>query len=319
VPRPSPQSVYYLAYPVILAVGWVITWVNTRRTEAVKGDIARVNEQLREFYGPLQSISSATQAAYEAMIQQFLEQRPPSASKENEIWEGSPDSGEQLEDASKAVRPQGAEDALSAPNSMRAPNLKQAAPISDVVDVVPNLQAASAPMQISSVIGKAKRKEAVIREVRLRRDKQKELWHHALSVCARDGQSDAAKYYRLWATEVLQPLNEQALDILIKRADLMDTTTVPNVFRQFAAHVLAFRILLVKWNAGDFSQTRCCVTYPEAFSVYVGEEFRRLKLRQAEQLNTLHIVRRGGLLTWAGLGNVEMKDIVERQDIRSRL
>ncbi|CAE8598470.1 unnamed protein product, partial [Polarella glacialis] len=71
---PTPQTVYYLAYPIILAIGWVITWVNTRRTEAVKGDMARVNEQLKEFYGPLASITAATHASYEAMIRQFLDQ-----------------------------------------------------------------------------------------------------------------------------------------------------------------------------------------------------------------------------------------------------
>lgn len=256
--------------------------------------MARVSEQLKEFYGPLQSISSATQAAYEAMIQQYFDTRPgqalPLQEKNMPTAEAPADSSEE-------------------------PAKKHNKTVVGIASAIaPSAESGSSASSAKKV------KEVATNAVRMRRDRQKKQWNAALAEGGNDGEQAAAKHYRLWATEVLQPLNEQAFEILVRRADLMDTTSVPAVFRQFQAHVLAFRTLLVQWHAKDFSQLHCSVTYPEAFSVYVGEEFRRLKLRQASQLNTLHLVRRGGLLTWAGLDSVEMKILTDHQnDIRSRL
>mmetsp|Transcript_22013 Transcript_22013/g.48097 ORF Transcript_22013/g.48097 Transcript_22013/m.48097 type:complete len:269 (-) Transcript_22013:182-988(-) len=144
-------------------------------------------------------------------------------------------------------------------------------------------------------------------DLQQRRERHRKEWHAALAESKPDDPNSAALHYRRWATEVLQPLNERALEVLIRRADLMDTTSVPVVFRQFAAHVLAFRTLMAQWKSGDYSQTRCSVTYPENFAPFVAAEFRRLKLRQADQLNTLHHIPRnqGSGSLWA----VEMKDL----------
>ncbi|CAE8598471.1 unnamed protein product, partial [Polarella glacialis] len=94
-----------------------------------------------------------------------------------------------------------------------------------------------------------------------------------------------------------------------------DTTTVPVVFRQFEAHTLAFRTLLARWSKGDFTQISCAVKYPEGLASYVGSEYRRLKLRQAVQLNTLNtftaIMRKRSRVLQPlllRLNTVEMKD-----------
>lgn len=258
VPRISPQSVYYLAYPVILAVGWAITWVNTRRTESVKMDMMRLMEQLREFYGPLQSIAAATQSSHRAMIQQFLEQR------------------------------------------------------ADPQVVLPNGFVENGNGKVGSLHAKEKLLSAV-EEARVKQEQQRKEWHAALEMSTEGGVNPAALHYRTWATEVFQPLNERALEILIKRADLMDNTSVPPVFRQFAAHVLAFRTLIARWKSGDFSQRRCTIRYPEEFGPYVAYEFRRLKIRQAAQLHSLGSLQQGGtFLQWTGLSSVQMKDMPEK-------
>ena len=60
------SGIYYLSYPFLMLLGMVVSWINTRREEAIKGTINRVSEQLREFYGPLHSIVTATESACES-------------------------------------------------------------------------------------------------------------------------------------------------------------------------------------------------------------------------------------------------------------
>eukprot|EP00933_Yihiella_yeosuensis_P036888 TRINITY_DN30707_c0_g1_i1.p1 TRINITY_DN30707_c0_g1~~TRINITY_DN30707_c0_g1_i1.p1 ORF type:complete len:318 (+),score=54.74 TRINITY_DN30707_c0_g1_i1:107-1060(+) len=284
VATPSPQSVYYLAYPIILSIGWVITWVNTKRIEAVKGDMSRVSEQLKEFYGPLASITAATHASYEAMVRQFLEQPKDGAAMVSPM------------DVNTSVI-EGSDSAASSSSSSSS-TTSGSRPIAGP----PDGPAVSKPSPNSLKATRA--------EMRAKWEKQKKSWRGAKSTCAGDGQSPAAQHYRLWVTEVLQPFNERALEILIRRADLMDTTSVPVVFRQFEAHALCFRTLLARWKTGDFTQVSCAVKYPEGLAAYVGEEYKRLKLRQAAQLNTLHTIERRSnvLMPWINsVSGVEMK------------
>eukprot|EP00746_Dinoflagellata_sp_MGD_P129864 gnl/MRDRNA2_/MRDRNA2_63926_c0_seq1.p1 gnl/MRDRNA2_/MRDRNA2_63926_c0~~gnl/MRDRNA2_/MRDRNA2_63926_c0_seq1.p1 ORF type:complete len:271 (+),score=69.22 gnl/MRDRNA2_/MRDRNA2_63926_c0_seq1:147-959(+) len=234
------------------------------------------------------------------MIQQFVEQRgdvravttPPATRL------GSPDMEEWLRSQEPSDVAQDAGDKTQQPTKIR-------------LDEVQRAQVASG----SSVGGKLKKEElqSAVEEARMKQEQQRKEWHAALEASKNDGDSPAARHYRVWAIEVLQPLNERALEILIKRADLMDTTAVPPIFRQFAAHVLAFRTVVARWNSGDFSQRRCPIRYPEAFGPYVAYEFRRLKMKQAQQLNSLSTLQKGGtFLQWTGLTSVEMKDSSER-------
>merc|ERR1712232_1050120 len=141
---PTPQSIYYIGYPAILALGWYITWVNTKRVEAVKGDIARVSEQLKEFYGPLQSIASATEASNEAMIREFMDGSGATAM----IW------------------------GILNADVERPPEA-----------------------------------------IRKAWEQMRHLWHAELAKSVGDRESPAGKHFRLWAVEVMQPLNERALEI----------------------------------------------------------------------------------------------------------
>lgn len=286
----TPQTVYYLAYPIILSVGWIITWVNTRRAEAVKGDIARVNEQLKEFYGPLASVAAATRAAYEAMIQEFLEHWrnqnpvPEDAGQDSSLANAEP---------KKAVESDELVAAKSSADELERVLFRNVGSIS---------YEAWAQRKETEAATKLKA------EAQSKWKQQKDAWHAALDESRQQfaqGQSPAEEHYRLWALDVLQPLNERALEILIRRADLTDNTAMPVVFGQLAAHVLAFRTLITRWKAGKFDRVRCSVSYPEGFGDYVDQEFCRLKLRQAKQLNTLQELQ--GTVGWSGIGSVEMK------------
>lgn len=76
------------------------------------------------------------------------------------------------------------------------------------------------------------------------------------------------------------PLNLQALNVVITRADLLDAAAMPRELRQFVAHVSAFKVVINKWTHGDYSLTRCGVRYPDVLQDWVNKEFLRLKRTQ---------------------------------------
>eukprot|EP00879_Flechtneria_rotunda_P008158 GHRR01008546.1.p1 GENE.GHRR01008546.1~~GHRR01008546.1.p1 ORF type:complete len:157 (+),score=52.66 GHRR01008546.1:1428-1898(+) len=55
---------------MIAAAGWMFAWFNSKTQEERKARIERVNEQLRDFYGPLLACVTATKSAYDAMVKQ---------------------------------------------------------------------------------------------------------------------------------------------------------------------------------------------------------------------------------------------------------
>lgn len=61
----SPQLLIALA-----GAGWAFTYLNQIRTDQRNGQLARVNEQLRELYGPLLSCVTAAKATFDAMVLQ---------------------------------------------------------------------------------------------------------------------------------------------------------------------------------------------------------------------------------------------------------
>eukprot|EP00878_Enallax_costatus_P004346 GHUV01004581.1.p2 GENE.GHUV01004581.1~~GHUV01004581.1.p2 ORF type:complete len:196 (+),score=65.93 GHUV01004581.1:1905-2492(+) len=55
---------------LIAAAGWTFAFFNSKAQEERKARIERVNEQLRDFYGPLLACVTATKSAYDAMVRQ---------------------------------------------------------------------------------------------------------------------------------------------------------------------------------------------------------------------------------------------------------
>jgi len=101
-----------------------------------------------------------------------------------------------------------------------------------------------------------------------------------------------AKEYRLWMKEILMPLNTRASELLINNADLFDAPQMPHFFLELVAHVSSFRVLLKKWEMGDFSKNFADVPYPNEIHYYIVAEFTRLKQIQARLLgNTENLTR----------------------------
>ena len=56
---------------------------------------------------------------------------------------------------------------------------------------------------------------------------------------------------RQWMKTVLQPLNEKAAEIVVKHADLLQTSRMEPLLLQLVAHVCAYRVILQRWVSLD--------------------------------------------------------------------
>jgi hypothetical protein len=62
--------------------GYLFTYWHTKKADERKANIERINEQLRELYGPLLACITATQSTYEAMVMSAPVEEGPSRTKE---------------------------------------------------------------------------------------------------------------------------------------------------------------------------------------------------------------------------------------------
>ena len=62
------RTMYDVGYPLIILSGYFINMYAGMRSEARKYNQTRVTEQLRDLYGPLNSLVVATESAYSAMV-----------------------------------------------------------------------------------------------------------------------------------------------------------------------------------------------------------------------------------------------------------
>ncbi|CAK0785547.1 hypothetical protein CVIRNUC_008757 [Coccomyxa viridis] len=172
--------------PGVLAAlgGYFFTYYNTRITEERKAQIERINEQVRNLYGPLLACVTASKSAFDAMCRQH-----------------SPD-------------------------------------------------------------GSSKTFIDAIRS---------------------DPGSREGHIYRQWMRAVLQPLNEKAKDIIVKHADLLQSTHMEPLLLQLVAHVSAYQVILQRWEEGHIEEWSA-ISYPNELHTYVTTEFQRVKQRQADLL-----------------------------------
>lgn len=73
-------------------IGYVATYINTLRLEQRKAQLARVEQQLRDLYGPLLSLVSASAAAYKGFRSiyrpgtRFFRGNPPPTKEDLDAW-----------------------------------------------------------------------------------------------------------------------------------------------------------------------------------------------------------------------------------------
>lgn len=71
-PKPKYNTVMYISYSALLpaVAGYLFTFYNTKKTDERKAQIDRINEQVKDLYGPLLACISASKTSYDAMIRQ---------------------------------------------------------------------------------------------------------------------------------------------------------------------------------------------------------------------------------------------------------
>ena len=91
--------------------------------------------------------------------------------------------------------------------------------------------------------------------------------------------------WRLWMSTVFAPINNQMYELVLSKSDLLIETDMPQCFRDLAAHVVGYQLVMKQWENGDYSEHLSFILFPqEELLAYVTESFNALKREQAKLL-----------------------------------
>ena len=88
------------------------------------------------------------------------------------------------------------------------------------------------------------------------------------------------KEWRIWSETVFMPINEFREELIYKNAYLIMDEEIPQTFVGFVTHVTAYKVILKKWEMGDFSEHTPALDFPEGFFEHIEEAYLRLKKEQ---------------------------------------
>jgi hypothetical protein len=96
-----------------------------------------------------------------------------------------------------------------------------------------------------------------------------------------DETTDAEKLtWRIWMTEVFEPLNARMESAILNNLDLVEGGEVPQVFLEAIAHVAAYRAVYRRWQDGDFSEHISVFNFPSEILRVVEPQFKSLLAEQ---------------------------------------
>lgn len=90
--------------------------------------------------------------------------------------------------------------------------------------------------------------------------------------------------WRTWVREVFMPINLRIEKILMEKADLLEGTAYPKSFQDLLAHIAGYKVVMMRWDAGDFSKHTSLNNWPSGIVEDVTEG---LSQAQAEQKRLL--------------------------------
>ena len=96
------------------------------------------------------------------------------------------------------------------------------------------------------------------------------------------GDTAAMQEWRLWVVEVLMPMNVTQESIILRSAHLIREQEVPECLLNFVAHIAAWKAVLKKWEAGEYSEQFSVVPYPAEVAEYAANAYRELKVEQLQ-------------------------------------
>ena len=92
------------------------------------------------------------------------------------------------------------------------------------------------------------------------------------------------KEWRLWIENVFMPGNEFIEKLITEKAYLIRESEMPDCLLQVITHVSGYRVIINKWQQGDFKENLSIVDFPEELGQYAQEAYQELK---AEQLKLI--------------------------------
>lgn len=90
--------------------------------------------------------------------------------------------------------------------------------------------------------------------------------------------------WRNWMQTVFMPINVRIYELILSKADLLIEPSMPFCLITLCAHVASYKIVLEKWEQGDFSENTALVPYPSDLHEYTRSSFEMLKSEQARLL-----------------------------------
>lgn len=90
--------------------------------------------------------------------------------------------------------------------------------------------------------------------------------------------------WRVWSKNIFLPLNEFLEKLILENAYLIREEKVPECLLRFVTHVSAYKVILKKWESGDFSENTPALDFPVELEEYAAHSYRELK---AEQLRLI--------------------------------
>jgi hypothetical protein len=92
--------------------------------------------------------------------------------------------------------------------------------------------------------------------------------------------------WRLWMKTVFMPSNRRIYELVLSKADLLLGNQMPQDLLTFFAHVLAYEVVLTRWDQGDFTEHASIIDFPEFLDGYIKHSYSILKQEQSRLLGS---------------------------------
>lgn len=96
--------------------------------------------------------------------------------------------------------------------------------------------------------------------------------------------TEAAKVWRHWMTHVFMPLNSEMAELVVRHADLLEESQMPECLLLLCAHVHGYKGVLAAWEAHNYSEHMSLTRFPGDLNSYALTTYASLKSRQARLL-----------------------------------
>jgi len=97
--------------------------------------------------------------------------------------------------------------------------------------------------------------------------------------------------WRLWSYNFFIPLNEFQKDLIFNNAHLLLEEEVPHCLIDFLTHMSAYKIIIKKWDSGDFSENKAFLDYPAGLLNYASKSYLYLKHEQLQLIGHNRLCR----------------------------